>query len=82
MVVGRPARIEAVRFSIDQILEHESKLFTVGKRMNKIVLEKLFAEYYEGKRVLGVAALEDPEKDVFLSYFKKLRNYVEPCEII
>lgn len=78
LVTGSPAKIVGVKFDIDQIIEHEKSLYPASERMSREELERLFAEYYEGKKVYGVQTEftdEDLEK---LERGKRLRNYIEP----
>lgn len=56
VVAGNPARIIAVKFNIEQILQHEAKLYSSEERFTREQLEELFTKYYEGKRVFGVDA--------------------------
>lgn len=53
VVVGTPARIVGVKFSISQILAHEEKLYPREKRYSREYLEELFGKYYENKKVMG-----------------------------
>lgn len=54
IVVGSPAKIVGVKFSIDQIIEHEKILYPEQERFSRDYLESLFAEYYVDKRIFGV----------------------------
>ena len=54
VVVGCPGKIVAAKFTIDQILEHEKKLYLPEERLSRDELESIFKTYYEGKRTLGV----------------------------
>lgn len=54
VVVGSPAKIVAVKFSIDQILVHEQILYSESERFKREYLEELFALYYFDKPVFGV----------------------------
>ena len=54
VIVGIPARIIASKFTIDQIIKHEEKLYPVEDRFTKEELEILFSSYYAGKRSIGV----------------------------
>ena len=77
LVAGIPARIIGVKFSIDQILEHEKQLYPVSERMSREALEDLFAQYFDGKKIFGVQT-ELSEADVAaLEIAKKKRNFVE-----
>lgn len=53
VVVGAPARIVGVKFSIRQILAHEEKLYAEDKRLSVEYLNEIFDRYYAGKKVLG-----------------------------
>lgn len=78
LVVGSPARIVGVKFTIDQIMEHEKALYPAAERMSREELEELFAKYYEGKKVFGVQT-DFTEKELkALEAAKKKRNYIEP----
>lgn len=54
VVVGSPAKIVAVKFSIDQIMAHEQILYSESERFKRDYLDKLFAQYYSDKPVFGV----------------------------
>lgn len=55
VVAGVPAKIIASRFSIEQILEHESQLYPSEERMTKEELVILFDNYFQGKHSIGVS---------------------------
>lgn len=77
VVVGAPARIVAVRFSIDQILEHESILYPENRRLLRENLETMFSEYYVDKKVIGDSCLKNEEKLAMVNTFKRLRNFID-----
>lgn len=78
LVVGSPAKIVGVKFSKDQIMEHEKALYPDNERMSREDIEKLFATYFEGKKVFGVKTeLSDEDKEQ-LAWAKKKRGYIEP----
>lgn len=64
VIAGNPAKIIATRFSIEQILEHESILYPPQERMSREELQNIFSQYYEGKRVIGTSDInpEDLQK--------------------
>lgn len=64
VVAGIPAKIIATRFTIEQILEHESTLYPKEERMSKGELEKLFIDNFQGKRSIGKSemSIEDEKK--------------------
>lgn len=68
---GNPARIIAVKFSIDQILEHEKVLYPEGERFSREYLENLFEKYYEGMKIVGTSNLSQEDKDKILLYKSK-----------
>lgn len=78
LVTGSPAKIVGVKFTIDQIIEHEKALYPANERMSREDIEKLFATYFEGKKVFGVKTeLSDEDKE-HLAWAKKKRGYIEP----
>jgi acetyltransferase-like isoleucine patch superfamily enzyme len=62
VVAGVPAKIIATRFTIEQILEHESTLYPKEERMSREVLEKLFDENFQGKRSIGKSEMNTDDK--------------------
>lgn len=53
VVVGTPARIIASKFNIEQIIDHEKKLYSESERFSRKYIEELFSTYYENKRSIG-----------------------------
>lgn len=78
LVVGSPAKIVGVKFSIDQILEHEKALYPEKERFSREFLEELFAKYYVGMKVFGVQTELSEEDKAALERAKRKRGYVEP----
>ena len=78
LVVGSPAKIVGVKFSIDQIIEHEKALYPEKERFSREYLEKLFAKYYEGMKVYGIQTELTEEDLKKLEKTKKKRKYIEP----
>lgn len=78
LVIGSPAKIVGVKFSIDQILEHEKALYPENERFSREYLEELFTKYYEGKKVFGVQTEFTEEVLAKLEVGKKLRHFIEP----
>ena len=77
LVVGSPAKIVAVKFSIEQILEHEKALYPEKERFTREYLESLFAEYYEGKKVYGKSGNITAEDRETIEEVKKRTHFVE-----
>ena len=78
VVVGIPAKIVAVKFSIEQILDHERILYKEEDRMSINELEDLFRNYFQGKRVIGVSNDINQEEINTLQRLKHERSFVEP----
>lgn len=78
LVTGSPAKIVGVKFSIDQIIEHEKALYPENERFSREYLERLFAKYFEGKKVFGVQTEMTEDVLAQLEKGKKMRNYIEP----
>lgn len=78
LVTGSPAKIVGVKFTIDQIIEHEKALYPENERFSREYLEGLFAKYFEGKKVFGVQTEMTEDVLAKLEKGKKMRNYIEP----
>lgn len=78
LVVGSPAKIVGVKFSIDQIIEHEKALYPEKERFSRKYLEELFAKYYEGMKVFGVQTELTEEDLKKLEKAKRKRKYIDP----
>ena len=63
VVAGIPAKIIATRFTLEQILEHESILYPPEERIPKEELEKLFDENYQGKKSIGKSDMTDEDRE-------------------
>ena len=57
VVVGCPARIIASKFTLEQILIHESQLYPEAERLSRSTLENIFREYYQNKKAIGTDCL-------------------------
>lgn len=78
LIAGSPAKIIGVKFTIDQIMEHEKALYPEKERFSKEYLEELFDKYYEGKKVFGVQTELTNEDKEHLAWAKAKRGYIEP----
>jgi acetyltransferase-like isoleucine patch superfamily enzyme len=72
VVAGVPAKIIATRFSVEQILQHESILYPVEERMSQVELDKLFNEHFQGKKNIGKSEMSGVDKQRLLELAKKL----------
>lgn len=59
VAVGTPARVIGVRFSKEQIMRHEQKMYPAEKRMTSQQLDRLFVTTYSDVRVMTNAELTD-----------------------
>lgn len=66
VVAGIPAKIIASVFTKEQILQHEQYLYPENERMGKDEIDKLFEQYFVGKKAIGQnsIAVEDYPKVV------------------
>ena len=71
VVVGVPAKIIGVKFSKEQIIQHEMKLYPEEKRLKESELENLFATVFYNKKSVGTDFLSDSD-------LKKVSNYKIP----
>lgn len=54
VAVGCPARIIASKFTKEQIIRHEQKLYLENERLTEAQLDEIFEKYYQGMRSIGV----------------------------
>ena len=77
VVGGAPAKIIAVKFSIDQILEHEKALYPENERFSREYLEQLFAEHFVDRKVFGTSDGIDDKAREMLEEAKKKTRYID-----
>lgn len=77
LVVGSPAKIVGVKFTIDQIIEHEKVLYNENERYSREYLEELFDKYFEGKKVYGVTTKFSKENIDRLHLCAKARKFTQ-----
>lgn len=78
VVVGTPARIVGVKFSIEQILEHEKLIYSEKERFTEEYLIDLFEKYYKGLKVFGVSTEFTEEHLALLDQARKSRGFDMP----
>lgn len=78
VVVGCPSRIVAAKFSIDQIIEHEKKLYLPEERFTREQLESIFNTYFQGKKTLGVDYNLSPEEELTFQTIKEIYKFQYP----
>ena len=69
---GNPAKIIAVKFSIDQIIEHEKALYSEEERFSRDFLEVIFNKYYMGMKAIGTSELTQEDCEKIEKYIKTL----------
>ena len=77
VVAGAPAKIIMVKFTIDQIIEHEEKLYPPHERLARPYLEQLFTEHFAGKKVFGTLEGIDANALETLEGLKKELRFVD-----
>ena len=68
VLVGSPAKIIGAKFTLEQVLEHESKLYPPEERMSREELEEIFDKYYKGLRTFGIDSIPNDEMDIVKSH--------------
>ncbi len=79
VVVGSPARVIAVRFTLEQILRHEQILYPPEERLSRDYLQELFSTEYQGLRTIGVSDMSAEDAGLLAEAKKKygIPNYDE-----
>lgn len=76
VVAGVPAKIVAVKFTLEQILEHEKQIYDSHERLTRECLEELFFKYYESKSSIGTDKLSEEQKHKY-NYFYHIDKHIE-----
>jgi carbonic anhydrase/acetyltransferase-like protein (isoleucine patch superfamily) len=76
VLVGSPARIVASKFSIDQIIEHEKKLYPKSERFSVEQLKTIFNTYYKDKKHIGIDHLSVSDQEIVAAH-KEMQFSVE-----
>ena len=77
VVVGIPAKIIAVRFTMEQIMEHENILYKEKERFSASSVKQLFEVYYDGLRTIGKSVITDLKTKEVIEIVKKQKHYKE-----
>lgn len=76
VVAGNPAKIIAVRFSLEQIIEHEKHLYPEDERLSRKYLEGLFEKEYSKMKTIGTSDIS-PENCKILEDAKNRLGIVD-----
>lgn len=74
VLVGNPAKIIAVKFSIEQILMHEQALYEESERFSKEYLEELFEKHYKNLKIVGTSDISQEDMNKVEAYKNKWEN--------
>lgn len=77
IVAGIPAQIIAKRFILEDVLQHESLLYSEGKRLSLKYLKDLFEEKYKGLKTYGINIALNDEEEATLERVKFSFNFQE-----
>lgn len=61
VVAGMPGKVIATRFSLEQIIKHETLLYPPEERLKREELETLFEKEYKGLRSIGTGNISDKD---------------------
>lgn len=77
VVTGSPAKIIAVRFTYEQVIEHERILYPEHERLNLDYLKQLFNNEYAGLKPIGTSSMDDDMKKILDNEKEQIgiRNY-------
>lgn len=78
IAVGSPARVVGVKFTIEQILKHESILYPPEERMSREELEALFDKYYQSMKPYGVETPLTDDDLAGLDWAINKRHFIQP----
>ena len=72
VLVGIPAKIVGVKFTLEQIIKHEQHIYPKEERLTREELERLFATYFEEKKVLGTDYLSKEDEARVAGYMQSM----------
>lgn len=73
IAVGVPAKVVGVKFSKEQIIEHEKKLYKPEERFSEKELDDLFSTKYCNLKVLGTSYISNDDKTIWGNIQKSLK---------
>ena len=71
VVVGNPAKIIAAKFTLDEILKHESLIYPEEERYSREFITTIYNRFFSDKRTIGLSLTEQNKKkyDEFLQAY-------------
>ncbi len=79
VLVGCPAKIIGVKFTIEQILQHESSIYPPEERLTKDELKAIFDKYYRNVNILRTDPLNDKDHETVIQYMENC-GFILPTE--
>lgn len=76
VAVGIPAKIIAVKFTMEQIIRHERILYAPNDRLSVETLRNIFLTFFENFQAIGVELVR-PEDKIVLDTLKQKKKYIE-----
>lgn len=71
VAVGSPAKIVGVKFSKDDIIKHEEKLYEQTERFTTVYLEELFNRYFRDVHIVDNHILNSDEDETYRQFSQK-----------
>lgn len=62
VLAGIPAKIIGVKFSLQEIIEHEKKIYPLEERLDKEYLNELFSTYYNNVKIITHSSITEENK--------------------
>ena len=63
VAVGSPAKIIATTFTLEQVIEHEKRVFTAEERLDEAYLLSLFETQYKGLKAIGTDVIGSSDQE-------------------
>ena len=72
VVAGVPAKIIATKFNLQQVLQHEKKIYSESERLSEAKLKDLFLTEYEGVPYIGDAEFSEEDKAMLVAACREI----------
>lgn len=63
VAVGSPAKVIATTFTLEQVIEHEKKVFPAEERLDEAYLRSLFETQYKGLKAIGTDVINPSDQE-------------------